>query len=228
MLKRKLSESDWLLILANILPIVGVLFHNWSPHEIFLVYASESLIIGGITIIKLIILTITRKTDWWEKDGNRIQQSGVVFILFFVVHYGLFMVIQMGMFFSLSNMNSSSAFSFFTGITKPFTDMTGDGVIMMCAFILGYGVQNLAGFIMNNEYKEASFMKVMFEPYIRVFVQQLTVIFGGMFLAFGAGKIFIIIFAFVKIYCTIYLNFGALLRKSLSKASGQDNNNSHS
>jgi len=51
----------------------------------------------------------------------------------------------------------------------------------------------------------------MFEPYIRIFVQQFVVILGSMFLTFGAGKIFILIFVAAKIFFELFINYNRLL-----------------
>jgi hypothetical protein len=36
MFKRTLTQSDYFLIAANLLPVVGALFLNWNAKEIFL------------------------------------------------------------------------------------------------------------------------------------------------------------------------------------------------
>jgi hypothetical protein len=54
-------------------------------------------------------------------------------------------------------------------------------------------------------------MKLMFQPYGRIFVQQFVVIIGSMFLVFGVTKIFILILALVKIYFETYVNLDRLL-----------------
>jgi hypothetical protein len=46
MIKRKLTEADWFLILINLLPVYGVWFEGWSAKEVFLVHCLETIIIG--------------------------------------------------------------------------------------------------------------------------------------------------------------------------------------
>ena len=53
--KRKLSQSDYVLIAANIVPVYGVWFLNWSAGEVFLVYCLETIIIGFFTLLKMLI-----------------------------------------------------------------------------------------------------------------------------------------------------------------------------
>ena len=44
--KRKLTQGDWSLLIANLLPVAGVWFLDWNPKEVFLVYCFETIIIG--------------------------------------------------------------------------------------------------------------------------------------------------------------------------------------
>ena len=60
-------------------------------------------------------------------------------------------------------------------------------------------------------------MQLMFQPYGRIFIQQVTVILGSMFLSFGAGKIFIIIFAAVKIFFEVFVNYDGILNKAMEE-----------
>jgi hypothetical protein len=57
---------------------------------------------------------------------------------------------------------------------------------------------------------------VMFQPYGRIFIQQFTVILGSMFLGFGWGKGFILVFAFAKILFEVFFNFDEILNKSMA------------
>jgi hypothetical protein len=65
-------------------------------------------------------------------------------------------------------------------------------------------------------------MLLMFQPYLRIFVQQITVLLGSMFLVFGAGKIFILVFAMVKIFFELYVNYEGLLNKVVADLKKDD------
>jgi hypothetical protein len=70
-------------------------------------------------------------------------------------------------------------------------------------------------FILSREYRTIPMMKLMFQPYGRIFIQQFVVILGSMFLSFGAGKLFILIFAGIKIFFELFIDYDALLNKGL-------------
>jgi len=86
-----------------------------------------------------------------------------------------------------------------------------NGKLMLLIFIVYYTVQNFIDFFMSGNYKTISMGRLMFEPYVRIFVQQFVVILGSMFLTFGAGKIFILIFVAAKIFFELFINYNRLL-----------------
>jgi len=229
MIKRKLSEADWFLIVANLLPVYGVWFQNWNAKEVFLVYCLETIIIGFFTLVKLGIVTAIRKSDWWESNGSKTMMSGLFFMLFFIAHYGLFVGVQTSIFFSFTSVAKEGGPSNIVQfLLHPNKYLGTEGWLLICAFVFSYGYENLIGFILNNEYRAKSFARIMFEPYMRIFVQQFTVILGSFVLMFGADKIFILVFAIAKIFFTVVVNYEAALANANTKSNYQESNNSHS
>jgi hypothetical protein len=230
MIKRKLTEADWFLILINLLPVYGVWFKGWSIKEVFLVYCLETIIIGFFTLTKLGIATTIRKKDWWQNKGSKTIQSGLLFMLFFILHYGLFVVVQISIFFGVVSMHDDSGPSnILEFILHPNKYLGSEGWLLLCAFVFGYGYENLMHFIMHNDYRTKSFARIMFEPYMRIFVQQFAVILGAFVLRFNADRIFILIFAVAKIFFTAIVNYEATLNKlGRKKSVYQESNNSHS
>jgi len=224
MIKRTLTKSDYFLIAANLVPVVGALFFNWDAKEIFLVYCLETIIIGILNLVKMGIVTAVRKTDKWYNAGSYTMQSGLFFMFFFIMHYGLFVAVQMGIFFGVSGIGDGTNLTVFNFFYKWPELITNDSVIMLATFGIGYGFKMIYEFIRSGEYKTMPLVIIMFQPYGRIFIQQLTVILGSLFLSFGAGKIFIIVFAAVKIFFEVYVSFDQVLGKAMSdmkKQSGE-------
>jgi hypothetical protein len=210
MFKRKLSVSDYLLIVVNLIPLYGVWFEGWNASAVFLVYCLETVIIGIVNVLKMACVTLfVKKTDVWENGGSSSMQSGWFFIFFFIVHYGFFVFVQTQIFFSVSGMIPDRAL---LGSYAKIPSLLGDnGKLMLMIFVAYYSVQTFFEFFMTGNYKTISLGRLMFEPYIRIFVQQFVVILGSMFLNFGAGKIFILIFVAAKIFFELFINFNRLL-----------------
>lgn len=215
MLKRTLTQSDIFLIVANLLPVAGVWFLGWRAEEAFIVYCFETIIIGIFNLIKMGIVTIYRKTDIWYNKGSKQPMSGLFFMFFFLIHYGFFVAIQMGLFFGVSGIGDEYKIDFFNFFYKWPQLLTNDALIGLAVFALGYAYKTLTEFILPGEYKTIPLMLLMFQPYLRIFVQQVTVILGSIFLSFGAGKVFILIFVLIKIYFDILVPQRSILRKTM-------------
>jgi len=213
---KKLRRDDWLIIASNLVPVLGVWFLGWSAVEVFTVYAMETLIVGILTVLKLLVATIARGSDTWQNKGNTSRVSGLFFIVFFILHFGIFAAIQTSMFASVSGINRGSAGSmhfFFHWWEYINPDMA----YMLGGFVISYLARDLFPFLLRKEYRNTPMMLLMFRPYGRVLVQQFTVILGSMFLSFGLGRIFILVFALGKIVVEVFMNFEGILRNMMDK-----------
>ena len=215
MVKKKLSRSDYVIIAANLIPVYGVLFENWNAKQVFLVYCLETIIIGIFNLIKMGIVTAVRKTDTWYNGPTKSQQHGLFFMFFFLVHYGIFVAVQMGIFFGVSNMVEDGSINVFSFFYKWPQLLGNDAYIMLAGFIISYGFSMFYNFVMTGQYRTISLMHLMFQPYIRIFIQQITVLLGSIFLSFGAGSIFVIIFALIKIFFEAFVDYDRILNKQM-------------
>ena len=210
MFKRKLTIPDLFLILVNLIPLFGVWFEGWNAKQIFLVYCMETVIIGIINVIKMACVTIfVRSKDTWENGGTVSMQSGWLFIFFFIFHYGFFVFIQTQIFFSVSGIIPGD--SMIMKYSKIPELLGSNGRLLLLIFIAYYTMQNVFNFFSSGAFKTISMSRLMFEPYMRIFVQQFVVILGSMFLSFGAGKIFVLIFIVAKIFFELFVNFDRFL-----------------
>ena len=224
MIKNKLSRSDYFLLAANLIPVIGSWFFGWDPKQIFMVYALETVIIGIMNLVKMGIVTAVRKTDTWYNQGTQTQKSGIFFMLFFLVHYGMFVAIQTGLFVQVSGIGKDFRIGFFDFFIHWPKYLGPDAYYMLAGFFISYGFSMYWNFIRTRQYRDVSMTLLMFQPYMRIFIQQFTVILGSMFLVFGAGKIFILIFAGAKTFFELFVNYEGILEKTmadLKKKSGQ-------
>lgn len=210
MFKRKLTTGEYLLIIVNLIPLYGVWFEGWNASQMFLVYCLETIIIGIVNVLKMACVTFfVRKKDTWQNGSSSTMLSGWFFIFFFIMHYGFFVFVQTQIFFSVSGLVPGG--SFLTSYSKIPALLGDNGKLMLLIFIAYYTFQNVFDFFLSGNYKTISLGRLMFEPYIRIFVQQFVVIIGSMFLSFGAGKIFILIFIIIKIFFELSVNYNRLL-----------------
>ena len=215
LIKKQLTRAEYFIIAANLIPVYGVLFEKWSAKEVFLVYCLETIIVGIFNLIKMGIVTSIRKTDIWYNGPTRSQQHGLFFMLFFLIHYGMFVAIQMGIFFGVSGMAPDGGINVFSFFYKWPQLLTNDAYYMLAGFIISYGFNMIYNFILTGQYRTVSLIQLMFQPYIRIFIQQFTVIVGSIFLSFGAGAVFIIIFAAIKIFFEAFVDYEGILNKQM-------------
>lgn len=216
MFKRPLTISDLFLILVNMVPLVGVWFLGWEARQMFLIYCVETIIIGMYNVLKMAVAGFYKnKHEWGSIAGDKkVVQPAWFFILFFIVHYGIFVFVQFNIFASVSGWTNGIGFALFANIPNLLTDYSK---LVLYIFIAIYGLQMMIDFVAGGKYKTSSLGLLMFQPYARIFVQQFVVIAGSMFLHFNAGKIFMLIFVAIKIYAEVFLNFEKLLEMSEKK-----------
>jgi hypothetical protein len=214
MFKKKLRISDYIIILANLIPVYGVWFLGWSAREAFVIYAMETIILGLLTILKLLIATLYRGTDKWYANNSVSQVSGLFFIFFFTIHYGLFVAIQTSLISSSITTGGKDGFFHFFFHWYEYID--SENVWILGGFVASYLATDLFPFLAKGQYRTVPMMLLMFQPYGRIFVQQVIVIIGSMFLALGSGKGFILVFAVVKIIADLYLSFDKIINKAMT------------
>lgn len=220
-IKKTLKQSDLFIIAANLMPVIGVWFLGWNATEVFMVYALETIIIGFFTLLKMGIVTLVRKTDtWYNKESSQVV-PGLFFMIFFLIHYGMFVAIQTGMFISVSGIGKEFHIGFFEFFLHWPSYFRGDLLYMLLGFFISYGFDLYWNFIRPGAYRTVPMMYLMFQPYGRIIVQQFVVILGSMFLLFGAGKIFILIFAGVKIFFEVFINYESILNKAMQETKSQ-------
>lgn len=176
------------LIAANIIPVIGVIFFHWSLFNILLLYWFETAIIGFYNIFKLV----------------KVAKILSIFIVpFFIVHFGMFMLVHLGFIFALfgSEFNTSSFLPSF----KVLGELIYSIVIPVIAFFISHGISFFYNFINRKEYQLVNPKKQMQAPYNRVIIMHITIIFGGwVVLLFKAPVLGLIILIILKIAVDTY------------------------
>jgi hypothetical protein len=81
------SAGDWrqpsviALLLANSVPLFGVLFLHWEVFPLLLLFWFENVILGALNVLKMFFASPENPIGWAAK---------VLIIPFFCVHYGMF------------------------------------------------------------------------------------------------------------------------------------------
>ncbi len=178
------SPTAIALIVANLVPLVGVLFLDWSLFTIMFFFWLESAVIGFFNILKLVIVA---------------NILSIIMVPFFVVHYGAFMSGHLVFIFAFFSPDEMS----FSGLLPPADLLTSHIMNVWPAFLgacLSHGISFFYNFIGKKGFLRSTPEKQRRAPYGRIILMHLTVIFGGwIILALGAPVLALVLLIVLKI-----------------------------
>lgn len=157
------------LLIANLVPLAGVWLLGWDIGEIMLLYWAESGIIGLFNLLKMAVVG---------------RWATLFYGPFFVGHYGAFMAAHL-----------LFIYTFFVHGVQAKGDIAVSEVVArfsalwpaLLALAVSHGISFLINFIGKREFAETTVQKQMAEPYSRIMIMHLTIIFGG-FVVMGLGS----------------------------------------
>jgi hypothetical protein len=201
------DKSVTLLIIVNLLPLVGVFVFGWDAIMIVLFYCIETFIIGIVNIFKMIRSKAEIPKEYLQNttaqslfNTNMSTNHGCIkatMVPFFIVHFNGFVIIQTVMIVVLSNQFSKQQFEI---INLYSFDFLINLLLLLFSHIYSYR----KNYIGKGEYKIKAITTLMFAPYKRVIVQQLTVLLGTFFIIIFNGPTgFLILLILLKIYFDI-------------------------
>ncbi|HEV2749154.1 MAG TPA: DUF6498-containing protein [Gemmatimonadales bacterium] len=81
----RLTPTAVVLVAANLVPLVGVLFFGWSVYATLLLFWVENVIVGVFNILRMVAATPDNQLAWAAK---------VFMIPFFTFHYGMCVMVH--------------------------------------------------------------------------------------------------------------------------------------
>ena len=163
-----MTPSLFALVIANAFPLVGVLFLGWTVFPLVLLYWLENLVVGGFNVAKL-VLAQPRQPAYW---------LGKAFLVpFFLVHFGGFTYIHGVLVVSFFGPKGAQGFDLLT--TVPAAIRANQLGWSLLGLVLSHGLSFYWNYVRSGEYQRASLNALMAQPYGRVIVLHLTVLFGG-------------------------------------------------
>ena len=201
--------SSLVLILANLIPVIGVLLYEWNVLSILLLYWTESVIIGVLNVARMAVsdsgnvlqgvLALADRPIPDEVRDNMPQIGGSVLkyilIPFFVVHYGMFcyghLMAVVGIFGDggISLRASTSLFEYWQPTFW----------IAVVAVFASHLYSFMANFIGEGEYKRANLMLLMHRPYGRIIAMHVAIVLGaGLVMWLGSPLPMLLILILIK------------------------------
>lgn len=175
-----------MVVIGNLIPLYGVLVWQWSLFDIFYLYWAENVIIGGFTVIRMLLAGAA-----W---GWAILLGSLFYIGFFAAHYGMFTFAHGMIMFEIfydGAQEISEEFIFAYALTK------GDVFLYaLSGLMIAVLMQTLKA--IREDRKEARTPHgIMFRPYGRILVLHTTIILGGLLAESLGAPIWALVFLIV-------------------------------
>ncbi len=164
----RVTPSLAALVLANAVPIFGVLFLGWTVFPLVLLYCLENVVVGAFNVAKLLMAQPREPAYWVGK---------LILVPFFVVHFGGFTYVHGALVVAFFGPKGAQPFDLLTAVPAAIrANQLGWGVLSL---VISHGLSFYWNYLKNGEYQRASLNALMGQPYGRVIVLHLTVLFGG-------------------------------------------------
>ena len=199
-----LPAKNNVILWANAFFLLLLLVFDFAdPLTIVFAYFLETIIIGIIHLVKLGLVSKYGKKSTDPKS----QMTGIPLMLFFTVHYGMFVGIQ-----------SIFAFTLFQSSIPGLKD--GFNIFHNYSFILKYEgmplilasiIVNNLGYFYTNFWKNEKFRdyapdNIFMKPYVRIFIQQFVVILAFFFfILFNSGMVAAVLLIFFRLFVDLVM-----------------------
>ncbi|MEM1011289.1 MAG: DUF6498-containing protein [Planctomycetota bacterium] len=155
------SVSLVALVVANLVPLVGVALFGWDVRQILLLYWAENVVVAF----------------WAAMRMARVGGIGAVPLIgFFAVHFGIFTFVHgvfVGVLTSLDEMQG--------GFPSPVALLGEVPGLALFGLFLSHGVSFFGNFLLGGEWRTAELKEEMARPYPRMIVLHVAIVMSGMF-----------------------------------------------
>jgi hypothetical protein len=175
--------AEWLgtsvvaLLVANLVPLAGVILLGWEVFPVVFVFWVENVIVGVFNVLKMITLP--------APDGSSLVGR---FLLapFFCFHYGLFCLVHGLFVFALFGQGMMEPHGF-PGLAMMVEAVSRLGLWWAVAGLaVSHGISFVANYLLGGERDRAALPQLMIQPYGRIVVLHLAILGGG-FLIMSLG-----------------------------------------
>lgn len=167
-----LALSSAALVLANLVPLAGVLLGLWSVAEIMILFWAENVVIGLFNLLRMGTVLLGRR-----------KRELLFMMPFFALHYGGFAAVH-GLF--VLHLFGTPGLADFAEV--PALLLSPGGLLWpLLALAASHGLSFALNFLGAGEWRRIEPNVLMVQPYGRVIVLHLVIIAGGaVALALGA------------------------------------------
>lgn len=176
-------RSALALAIANLIPLAGAVFLGWNVGAIVVLYWFECGIAGILNVVKIALAQGEAATAWLGRVGGILAKAGT--ILFFVVHYGVFLLGTAGGVLFVAVAAGGSLPTSSTDLQQAYADIdlpVGGLVVSLAALVFGHLV-SFNDYLVRRDYERTDLTVQMFAPYPRLFMLMAAVLSSGAVIA---------------------------------------------
>ncbi len=181
------TTSGWALVAANLVPLAGVAFWGWKVADVVLLYWLENVVIGLMNALRIACadpqhLVSSRYGGTGLKPGE-LPIAKLALIGFFFVHYGAFCAVHGTVLAEIFPVRGPDGARL--GIGAVLAEMLREPAVLASVLMLlgSHLVSFRVNYIGREEYRHADVARLMLQPYRRILVVHLFILFGGFVLA---------------------------------------------
>lgn len=203
------------LVVANVVPLVGVVAFGWDLFEVMWLYWMENAVIGVYALGRILTsgLMGSHAITWIPK----------LFVsAFFTVHYGFFWLGHGVFVYALfGDGRASPEFD----LSGHLAELTSGGLPVegLIGLAMSHGASFVLNYLAGGERLEADPVSEMFRPYGRVVILHVVLIAGGFLLLLaGGGVLALALFVVLKtgLDLGIHLKAHQMRRKAVASSTG--------
>lgn len=179
-----LPDAAWLrpsvlvLVLANLVPLGGVLFLGWEIFPLVFLFWFENVIVGVFNALKMLLAEPAGAAGWVVKAAM---------LPFFCFHYGMFCFVH-GVFVFVLFGRGVTGVAGFPGPEQFWRVLQAQHLYWaVLALAASHSVSFVVNYLRSGEYRQARLDALMQAPYGRVVVLHLAILGGG-FLLLSLGS----------------------------------------
>ncbi len=177
------SFSLLALIVANLVPLAGVLFYGWNASLVLALFWVENLIIGAFNLVKMLILA-----------ARAMRLNELFLCFFFALHYGLFCAAHGLLLWDLLDLGKIDSSVYFGDVGFGLLELFAEGATVLIGFInlhgslimigilalsLSHLVSFIEHFILRGEIFSLTNRDMMARPYGQVLAMHAGLILGA-------------------------------------------------
>lgn len=160
-----------LAVLANAIPLAGVLWWGWDVGFLMALFWAENLVLGGINAGRMLAASPTSVLFWAVK---------LFLIPFFCFHFGMFTAGH-GLFVAslFAGGGVDGGLELPWDLLSHFVAVYPTLPLALAGIALVHVAHTWVDFVATGAYRRVAPMALMFQPYGRIVVLHVTLIFGG-------------------------------------------------